>query len=116
MHLGHNIPDIWYESDLHAGDYHAAGTTVPGLPFILVGHNAHIAWGYTALYGDTQDVYIEQLDGHGHYLTPSGWQPLAHASETIHVRGSADVVLDVESSDHGPMVTPLLPARAGRWR
>jgi penicillin amidase len=119
MHLGHNIPDIWYESDLHAGDYHAAGTTVPGLPFILVGHNAHIAWGYTALYGDTQDVYIEQVDGRGHYLTPGGWQPLRHASETIHVRGGADVTLDVESSDHGPIVTPLLPgetrALAMKW-
>jgi penicillin amidase len=113
MHLSHGIPEIWYESDLHAGSFHSAGVTVPGLPFITAGHNDHIAWGFTALYGDVQDVYIEQTNAKGEYLaTVNGvqsWQPFEHTTERIHVRGAPDVVLDLERTVHGPVVTPLLP-------
>ena len=69
--LQHQLPDIWYEADLHApspsGDFHAAGVTAPGLPFIAAGHNAHIAWGFTALYGDTQDLYVEKVNAQHQY-------------------------------------------------
>jgi len=33
----------------------------------VAGHNDHVAWGYTALYADVQDVYVEKLDGKGNY-------------------------------------------------
>ncbi len=102
MHLGHSIPDVWYESELHAGSFHVAGVTVPGLPFIAVGHNDHIAWGFTALGGDTQDVYVEggaPGTGVGTALIP----------ERIRVRGGRDVDLNVERTTRGPVITPLLP-------
>ena len=115
MHLTHGIPETWYETELHAGSFHAAGVTVPGLPFITAGHNDHIAWGFTALYGDVQDIYIEQTrsDNGGEYLaTADGrqtWQPFERSEERIHVRGAEDVVLHLERTLHGPVVTPLLP-------
>ena len=120
MHLGHGIPEIWYETELRVtggglsgGSFHAAGVTVPGLPFITAGHNDHIAWGFTALTGDVQDVYVEQTNGRGEYLaTTNGtrtWQPFEHAHEHIRVRGAADVDLDLERTVHGPVVTPVLP-------
>jgi len=56
MHLEHSIPDIWHEEDLQAGTFHVAGVTTPGIPFIVEGHNDHIAWGFTTLNGDVQDV------------------------------------------------------------
>jgi penicillin G amidase len=108
MHLDHQVPNIWYEADLEAAGFHAAGVTVPGVPFVVAGHNAHIAWGFTALYGDTQDLYLEQIHD-GQYHDARGWHPLEHDRETIHVRGGHDVVLDVESTGHGPILTPLLP-------
>ena len=37
------------------------------MPFVIAGHNEHIAWGFTALYGDVQDLYIEKLDGKGNF-------------------------------------------------
>jgi penicillin amidase len=114
MHLEHQIPDIWYESDLYAGSFHAAGVTVPGLPFISAGHNDHIAWGFTALGGDTQDIYIEQLNPQGEIRTTNAggqasWQPLTHKKETIRVRFGHDVDIDVERTAHGPVITPLIP-------
>ena len=63
MHLTLREPDTWYMADLRAPGFHAAGVTLPGFPLIIAGHNDHVAWGFTALYGDVQDLYIEKLDG-----------------------------------------------------
>ncbi len=110
MHLLHRIPNTWYEADLHAGSFHAAGVTVPGLPFIAAGHNDHIAWGFTALGADTQDIYQEQINERGEFLAQNGqWQPLQHERERIQVRLGRDVELDVARTAHGPVITPILP-------
>ena len=111
MHLTLREPDIWYMADLRAPGFHAAGVTLPGLPFVIAGHNEHVAWGFTALYADVQDLYIEKLDGKGNYQgLDAAWQPLAVDREVIHVRGGKDVVFDVQSTEHGPLLNPLLSA------
>jgi len=108
MHLGLMEPNIWFMADLRAPGYHAEGVTLPGLPFVIAGHNEHVAWGYTALYADVQDLYVEKLDGNGNYLAADGsWKPLATDHEVIHVRGGQDNVVDVQFTDHGPLINPL---------
>ena len=110
MHLGLMVPNIWYMADLSAPGFHAAGVTLPGMPFVIAGHNEHVAWGFTALMGDVQDLYIEkprrqgQLPGSGHQ-----WKPLIVDHEVIKVRGGKDVMLDVQSTAHGPLLNPILP-------
>lgn len=108
MHLDHTIPDTWYEAQLTSGDFNVAGVTLPGVPFVIVGHNSKIAWGFTLLYADLQDVYVEQTDGNV-YKTAQGWQPFQKDHEVIEVRGGRDVTLDVLRTNHGPVITPLLP-------
>lgn len=126
MHLTLREPDTWYMADLYSSGshgtpgFHAAGVTLPGLPFVIAGHNEHVAWGFTALYGDTQDLYIEKLDGKGNYEgLDAQWHPLTVDHEVIHVRGGKDVVLDVQSTAHGPLLNPLLaasdPPTALKW-
>ena len=120
MHLSLTEPNIWYMADLRAPGFHAAGVTLPGMPFVIAGHNEHVAWGFTALYGDVQDLYVETLDGKGNYKVADGsWKPLAVDRETIHVRGRRDVTYDVRLSDHGPLLDPLFTkddrAIALRW-
>ena len=108
MHLGLGVPNIWYMADLAAPGYHAAGVTLPGMPFVIAGHNEHVAWGFTALYADVQDLYIEKLDGKGNFEANDGrWKPLVVDHEVIHVRGGKDVVLDLQSSEHGPLLNPI---------
>ncbi|HEX3473200.1 MAG TPA: penicillin acylase family protein [Silvibacterium sp.] len=109
MHLEYGVPNIWYEGDLKAGDFHVAGVTVPGIPYIVAGHNEHVAWGFTALYAGMQDLYVEQTNGQDEYRSSDGWHPMEHERETIHVRGGKDVVLDVARTSHGPVISPLLP-------
>jgi penicillin amidase len=109
MHLEHSIPDIWHEEDLQAGSFHVAGVTTPGIPLIIEGHNEHISWGYTTLNGDVQDVYVEKTNGQGEYWAGKGWRQPEHDGEHIHVRFGQDVLVDVETTDHGPVITPLFP-------
>ena len=110
MHLPQQIPNIWYMGDLKAPGFHAAGVTIPGLPFIVAGHNEHIAWGFTALYGDTQDIYVEHINGQDQYQAPDGsWHPIEHDRETIRVRGGSDVSVDVARTGHGVVISPLIP-------
>ncbi|MGB0122675.1 MAG: penicillin acylase family protein [Silvibacterium sp.] len=110
MHLDHQIPDIWYETDLQAPNFHAAGVTIPGTLYIVAGHNDHIAWGFTALYADMQDLYIEQTNQQDEYRAPDGsWHPIERQRETIHVRGGRDVTVDIARTGHGPIITPLIP-------
>jgi penicillin G amidase len=108
MHLGLTEPDIWYMADLRAPGFHTAGVTLPGFPCVIAGHNEHVAWGFTALYGDVQDLYVEKLQGKNYQANDTSWKPLAVDHEVIHVRGKADVNVDVRSTDHGPLINPIL--------
>lgn len=117
MHLQHGVPGIWYMADLSAaaspsGAFHVSGVTLPGTPFVIVGHNQHVAWGFTNLGADVQDLYVEHTRGEGataEFETPNGsWRPMLHQREAIHVKGAPDVMLDVTATAHGTMTTPIV--------
>jgi penicillin amidase len=119
MHLGHQMPNLWYEAHLKSGTMDVLGVTLPGLPYVLVGHNQRIAWGFTNVGGTVEDVYIETFNDKGQFLTPDGWKEPTHRRETIHVKGQLDEFVDVIATRHGPIITSLLPGEtrqlALRW-
>jgi penicillin G amidase len=119
MHLALAVPGLWYEADLQADTpapiaaFHAAGVTLPGMPFVIAGHNQHVAWGFTNLGADVQDLFIEHTrgtpTGGAEYQTSGGaWRAIRYQPEIIHVRGGADVTLDVPLTHHGDMDTPII--------
>ena len=108
MHLLHTMPCVWYQAHLTSGDYNVVGYTLPGMPFVIGGHNRFIAWGFTNLGPDVQDLYVEKFNDSGEYLTPSGWMRPETRREVIRVKGRPDVILDVEITRHGPIITPVL--------
>jgi penicillin amidase len=118
MHLNHGVPGIWYQADLEApgptGDFHVAGVSLPGTPFIIVGHNDHLAWGFTNLGATVQDVSIEHVRGTGssaeYQTSTNDWQPLLHQQEIIHIKDGKDVVLDLTATKHGNIVSPIVSA------
>ena len=119
MHLGHNMPNLWYEAHLKSGTLDVAGVTLPGVPYVIVGHNQRIAWGFTNVGPTVADAFLENFNGQGAYQTPQGWQQPGHRAEVIHIKGKADVTVDVKITRHGPIVTDLLPGEtrpvALRW-
>lgn len=97
MHLGIQLPAIWYRAALQfpdgkGGQRRMVGVTLPGTPFVVVGSNDHVAWGFTNSYGDYLD-FIE-LDGKE--------KTVAH-EETILVKGAPAVKLTVRETSQGPV-------------
>lgn len=119
MHLGHQLPNLWYEVHLHSGSYDVAGVSLPGVPFVIVGHNQRIAWGFTNVEPTVEDLYVETFNAQGQYLTPQGWKDPKHRCEVIHVTGKPDVTVEVAITRHGPIISDLIPGEsrklALRW-
>ena len=119
MHLGHQMPNLWYEAHLKSGSLDVAGVTLPGMPYVIVGHNQRIAWGFTNVGPTVADAFIETFNPPGAYQTPQGWQQPEHRTEVIHVKGKPDVTVDVKITRHGPIITDILPGEtrsiALRW-
>jgi penicillin amidase len=104
-HLAFNFPGLWYLARIDTPEGTLAGATVPGVPFVVIGHNDHVAWTFTSTGADTQDIFIEQVTPDGQdYETPLGPQPFTSRREVIHVRGRPDVVLTVRMTRHGPVI------------
>ncbi len=109
MHLDLHIPNVWYEAHLTAGDFDVAGVTLPGVPFVIVGHNRYIAWGFTNLGPNVEDLYVEKFNDKGEYLTPQGWVQPERRKEIIRVKGKPEVTVDVEVTRHGPIISDIIP-------
>lgn len=106
-HLGLQAPVQWYLLSVEAPGMTLAGATIPGIPFHLVGHNGRIAWGTTTTHADTVDLTVEKLVGDDAYQTPQGAEKFALRTETIKVKGAADVELKVRTTRHGPVISDL---------
>ncbi|MEO8348998.1 MAG: penicillin acylase family protein, partial [Acidobacteriota bacterium] len=123
-HLALRAPSVWYLARLVAPNYSVSGATLPGLPGVVIGRNARIAWALTSLEPDVQDLFVEDVDpaDASRYRWRGEWKAFETRRETIRVRGGADVEIVVRGSVHGPIVSDVLegagtlgPAVALRW-
>jgi penicillin amidase len=122
MHLGIQMPSIWYEIGLHGIDeqgrvgrteacpFHMRGYSFPGAPGVIAGHNDRIAWGHTNLGGDVQDLYIERINPENpdQYEVNGEWVDMDIRYETIRIHKEDEpYVLRVRHTRHGPILTDL---------
>ncbi|HET8927315.1 MAG TPA: penicillin acylase family protein [Microbacterium sp.] len=111
-HLGAALPSIWHQVDLKCRvvtetcPFDVAGFGFSGVPGVIIGHNAHLAWGFTNLTTDVTDLYIEAVDGDS-YWRDGALVPLEVRNETISVAGGDDVDLEIRSTVHGPIISGL---------
>ena len=107
MHLGHDVPNIWYQARLIVTDEEprdVTGVSLPGTPFITAGSNGKIAWGYTNSYGDWADaVLLRPGASPGSYRTPQGDLEFEVRRETIEVKDAAPVVYEIRETIWGPV-------------
>lgn len=112
-HLGLSAPAIWYFARLKAPApaggkaMDVIGATLPGLPSVVLGRTAGVAWGFTNTGPDVQDLYLEQINpaNPAQYRTPTGWAAFEQREELIRVKGRPDETLVVRSTRHGPVVS-----------
>jgi penicillin amidase len=110
MHLGLQLPNIWYRLALRVGEggkaWRIVGVTLPGAPpLVIAGSNGHVAWAFTNSYGDFMDLVALGTDsGHaGQVRTPAGWEKPVDIAERIVVKGAPAETLVVRETSLGPM-------------
>ncbi len=127
MHLGLSVPHIWYRlrilsTALNGAPLDINGVSLPGMPFVVVGSNTHIAWGFTNSYGDWLDlIRVEPEAGQpGYYRTPEGSEAFKIETETIQVNGGEAVDIDIRKTRWGPVIEPARSEHADQalmaWR
>ena len=123
-HLAPSAPPVWYMVHLSAPGVRVAGVTGGGIPGVIIGHNERIAWGFTNVGPDVQDLYLEKFDPDNatRYMTPAGWAQAEIRKEQIKVRkdfvstATDEVQLDVTVTRHGPIIFENAGKRyALRW-
>ncbi len=112
-HLGISAPGIWEQVGLRCDDvsaqcpYDVSGFAFAGMPGVVIGHNAELAWGLTNLGADVTDFFLERVDGDTTRLD-GGSAPVTERTETIRVNGGDDVRLTIRESVHGPLISDVL--------
>ena len=120
-HLATSIPGVWYQVGLHCRQvgpqcpFQVAGYGFAGLPGVVIGHNARVAWGLTSLGADVTDFYLEKVTGDT-VLRDGRQVPLTRREETIAVAGERSVRITVSQTVHGPIVSDVIDAAAGVGR
>lgn len=111
-HLDFGAPGPWYLARLKTPSGVIAGATAAGVPLVVIGHNSHIAWGFTTTTADVEDLFIEKVDAKDstRYLTPDGSAPFVIRHEKILVKGGAPVDMPVRATRHGPVLSDALSA------
>ena len=60
--LGFSIPELFVEFELHSPELPSIrGVSAAGIPLIGIGHNGHVAWGFTSGLSDEDDLYVEDV-------------------------------------------------------
>ncbi len=130
LHTGDNIPVLWYEVGLHCIEttpecpYNMVGMSIAGVPGLVAGHNARMAWAIAPQAVDTQDVYVLRTNPQNplEYAAGDGeWRPFTIRQETILVNDSEPLPVDIYETHLGPVINeavlggglpPLLVRRA----
>jgi penicillin amidase len=116
-HLPQTVPSIWYQVALSAPGVSVTGVSVPGLPGVLIGHNAHIAWSLTDTQNQATLFYTERTSKSrpGQYFWQGAWRRMRQVHYTIPVRGGSAIHLTVNITVHGPVMTQAGQTTSVDW-
>ncbi|MGM0467468.1 MAG: penicillin acylase family protein [Promethearchaeati archaeon] len=113
MHLSWILPGVWTEQHLVSEEtgINSYGFAIPGMPLVAVGHNEHLAWGFTNTGYDVMDWYYYNEKNSTHYLYEGEYESFETRDYTIKVAGEEDVQFTVRETKEGPVLTDFLGSR-----
>ncbi|MFO7631739.1 MAG: penicillin acylase family protein [Caldilinea sp.] len=109
-HLATSIPSIWYLAEMQGDTLHAIGSTFPGSPAIVIGHNERMAWGVTNVGPDVQDLYVERINpaNPNQYEVNGAWRDMEVVEELIVIDGEDEPLRwAARSTRHGPLISDV---------
>ena len=113
-HLELALPSIWYLASVSGADYSAVGSSLPGLPGVVIGRTPAVAWGVTNGMIDDADLWVEEVDGTGlRYRVDGAWRPLRTETQEIRRRRRAREMFRLRRTHRGPLLSDAFPAYRG---
>jgi len=114
-HIPSSIPDVWHTVELSSPDLEMRGGAMPGFPGLVIGQSRHVAWGFTNVMADVQDLFVERVrsaheDNPPAYEFEGEWRELTVLHDRIAVRGRQPAPLEIWETHHGPIVNRTLAA------
>lgn len=102
-HLRLSLPGSWYRIRLEWPDHDIIGISLPGIPGVVMGSNGHVAWGFTNLTGDFQDLIALEIDEDDptRYRTPEGWESFGDTVEVLEVAGGDPISMPLKTTRWG---------------
>jgi penicillin amidase len=106
-------PSLFHEFHVVGRTFNVRGMGVSGSPFVLIGFNANVAWGVTALGADQADLFVLKTDSDrpDQYEVDGQWRKMAVREEMIRVAGGDPVPLKVRETAFGPVVSEFALGR-----
>jgi len=100
------LPSLRKTVHLVAPGWNVIGAGEPALPGIAVGHNETVAFGFTIVGTDQEDLYVEKINpsNPNQYLYKGAWKPLGIERQQIAVKGAAPINAELRFTPHGPIV------------
>ena len=100
------VPSLRKTVHLVAPGWDAFGAGEPALPGIALGHNESIAFGFTIVGIDQQDLYVERLNPSNadEYRYRGAWRKMEIERQQIAVKGSAPQTVELRYTLHGPVL------------
>ncbi len=121
-HLLHMSPSFMYLEHLKWGKVDVIGAAVPGIPFVVAGHNRHVAWGITSTVADILDLCVEktrQQHGVQQVLDPTGkWLNVARKTVVIRIRKRRRYIekrFVIRHTANGPAFNDMYPGVLPKW-
>jgi penicillin amidase len=116
-HVPQTLPSFWFQVALTAPGLAVSGVSTPGMPGVLLGHNASIAWSLTDTQNQSTLFYDEKTSKSrpGEYFWRGQWRRMQRVRYTIPVRGGATRHLTVDITVHGPVMTTAGQTVAVDW-
>lgn len=115
-------PVAWYEARLHSQEgWNMVGSTFPGAPVIIHGHNEHLGWANTVNKPDLVDIYQLLLNpaNENQYWLDGTWHDfnIKTAKMTVKLLGPLRWTFNktIKMSQHGPVMETEQGFFAMRW-
>lgn len=110
-HIAYAQPSVWFEAVINYPGFNLAGYYLAGVPFAVMGHNERMGWGLTIFPFDNMDLYREKQNPENdkQYWVNDHWEYYQTISHTIAVKGEEDIIYDLRTTRHGPILNDVYP-------
>lgn len=100
------LPSLRKTVHLVAPGWDAIGAGEPALPGIALGHNESVAFGFTIVGIDQQDLYVEKTNPSNpdEYMYRGKWRKMEIEKQRVPVKGTAPQTLELRYTVHGPVI------------